>query len=70
MRKEPRPSLSASLVRQQDVKQYAGLMVLQSHLERRKSRYDKMVAVEHSVRGDEWRDLAHAVLVFVRFYTL
>ena len=42
MRKEPRRSLSASLVRQQDAKQYAGLMVLQTHPERRKSRYDEM----------------------------
>ena len=69
-RKESRPSLSASLVREQDVKQYAGLMVLQSHLERRKSRYDKMVAVEDSIRGDESHDLAHPVLVLVRMSTL
>ena len=50
-RKESRPPLSASLVRQPDVKQYAGLMVLQSRSGRRKSRYDEMVAVEDSIRG-------------------
>ena len=53
-RKESRPSLAASFVRQQDVKQYAGLMVLQSCSERRKSRYDEMVAVEDCIRGNDW----------------
>ena len=47
--------------------QYAGRMVLQTHSERRKSRYDEMAVVEDSIQADEWHDLAHTVLVFVRY---
>ena len=73
-RKESRPPLSDSLVRSpglQAIRKANG--PTESLGKSEKSiweHYNEMAAVEDYIRGDEWRDLADTVLVFVCLSTI
>ena len=72
-RKESRPPLSASLVRSpklQAIRKANGPAESLGKTEKSIwEHYNEMAAVEDYIRGDEWRDLADTVLVFVRLST-
>ena len=73
-RKESKPPLSASLVRspgRETIRKANGPP--ESLGKNEKSiweHYNEMAAVEDYIRGDEWRDLADTVLVFVCLSTI
>ena len=73
-RKESRPPLSASLVRspaREAIRRTNGPTESLGKTEKSIwEHYNEMAAVEDYIRGDEWRDLADTVLVFVRLSTL
>ena len=73
-RTESRPPLSASLVRSPGREAIPKANGSPESLGKNEKslweHYNEMAAVEDYIRGDEWRDLADTVLVFVRVSTL